>query len=122
MNRFARVTFAVSALSLGLMVAGCGTFDNFDPTDIFNSEMFSAKKKLPGERRPVFPEGTPGVPQGEPAELTKANQAAAEPETTQAVPDKKEAAAEPEKPKAKPKAAAKAKPSRRPAASKTAAE
>ena len=85
------------------MLAACRTIDNFDPTDIFSSEIFSTKKKLPGERRAVFPEGTPGVPQGVPPELIKGNQAAAEPETTQAVPEKKEAAAEPEKPKAKPK-------------------
>jgi outer membrane biosynthesis protein TonB len=103
MNRFARATLAVPALTLGLMLGACGTMDQFDPTDIFSSEIFSTKKKLPGERRPVFPDGTPGVPQGVPAELIKGNQAAAEPETTQAVPEKKEAAAEPEKPKAKPK-------------------
>lgn len=104
MHRFARATLAVSALSFGLMLAGCGSLDQFDPTDLFNSDIFVTKKKLPGERQPVFPEGTPGVPQGVPSELIKGNnQAAAEPATTQAVPEKKQAAAEPEKPKAKPK-------------------
>ena len=103
MHRLARATLAVSALSLGLMLAGCGSFDQFDPTHLFNSDIFVTKKKLPGERQPVFPEGTPGVPQGVPADLIKGNQAAAEPETTQAVPEKKQAIAEPEKPKAKPK-------------------
>ncbi len=103
MNRFARATLAVSALSLGLMLGACGTMDQFDPTDIFSSEIFSTKKKLPGERKAVFPDGTPGVPQGVPAELVKGHNQAAEPEVTQAIPEKKEAAAEPEKPKAKPK-------------------
>ena len=45
--------------------------DQFDPTDLFNSDIFVTKKKLPGERQPVFPEGMPGVPQGVPAELIK---------------------------------------------------
>ncbi len=94
MNRFARATFAVTAVSLGFMLTACSTFDNFDPTDIFSAEIFSTKKKLPGDRRAVFPEGTPGVQQGVPPELIKGNQAAAEPETTQAVPEKKEAAVE----------------------------
>ena len=109
MHRFARAILAVSALSLGLMLAAC---ESFDPTDVFSSDMFVTKKKLPGDRQPVFPDGTPGVPQGVPAELIKGNQAAAEPVTTQAVPDKpekKQAAAEPEakaKPKPKPKVVA----------------
>lgn len=113
MHRFARATFAVSALSLGLMVAGCGSMDQFDPTDLFSSDIFVTKKKLPGDRQPVFPEGTPGVPQGVPAELIKGNnQAAAEPATTQAIPEKpaapakKQAAADSSdeaKPKPKPK-------------------
>jgi len=93
MNRFARVAAVVSVLALAPMLAGCETFD---PTDIFSSDMFSSKKKLPGERKAVFPEGTPGVSQGVPQELVKGYQAT-EPEPPQA-------AAEPEeKPKAKPK-------------------
>jgi len=118
MNRFARATLAVSALSLGLMLGACGSMDAFDPTDLFSSEIFSTKKKLPGERKAVFPDGTPGVPQGVPAELVKGHQAVPEPETTAAIPEeKKEAAAEPEKPKAKPKPKPKvaAKPPEKPA-------
>ena len=104
MNRFARATLAVPALSLGLMLGACGTMDQFDPTDLFSAEIFNPKKKLPGERKAVFPDGTPGVPQGVPAELVKGNnQAPAEPEVTHAIPEKKEAAAEPEKAKPKPK-------------------
>jgi outer membrane biosynthesis protein TonB len=110
MKRFARATLAASVVSLGLMLGACGTMDTFDPTDLFSSEIFNTKKKLPGDRRAVFPEGTPGVPQGVPADLVKGNQAAPEPETTQAIPEKKEAAAEPAKPKPKPKPKVVAKP------------
>jgi hypothetical protein len=77
MRSLVRVCLTVGALSLGLLAAGC---EDFDPTAIFDSEMFNTKKKLPGERRPVFPEGTPGVSQGVPPELIKGYQAPAEPE------------------------------------------
>jgi hypothetical protein len=101
MNRFMRVALTVSAMSLGLALAGCETFD---PTAIFDLEIFNTKKKLPGERQPVFPEGTPGVPQGVPQELVKGYQPP-EPEPPQAA-----APAEPKpKPKPKPKVVAKPK-------------
>src|SRR6516225_2884025 len=108
MNRIVRITITATALSLGLLLAGC---ENFDPTAIFDSEIFNTKKKLPGERRPVFPEGTPGVPQGVPPELVKGHQSAPEPEALpkEATPSKqtaapKEATAEPAEAKPKPKA------------------
>jgi outer membrane biosynthesis protein TonB len=96
MNRFARVTLTVSALSLSLLLAAC---ESFDPTSIFEAEIFNTKKKLPGDRRPVFPEGTPGVPQGVPQELVKGYQAPTEPEPQQATVEP----AEKPKPKPKPK-------------------
>ena len=76
MNRFARVALTASVLSAGTLLASCGTYDpsSFDPTAIFDMEIFNTKKKLPGERKPVFPEGTPGVPQGVPQELVKGYQ------------------------------------------------
>jgi outer membrane biosynthesis protein TonB len=94
MHRFVRIALTASALSLPVLLAGC---ESFDPTAIFDAEIFNTKKKIPGDRRAVFPEGTPGVPQGVPAELTKGYQPPAEPEP------QPQAAAEPEKPKAKPK-------------------
>jgi outer membrane biosynthesis protein TonB len=100
MNRFSRVTLTVSALSLGLLLAGCETFD---PTTIFDAEIFNTKKKLPGERQPVFPEGTPGVSQGVPQEMVKGYQPPGEPE-----PPAKQAEPKP-KPKPKPKVVAKPK-------------
>jgi hypothetical protein len=95
MKRFARIAVIVPVLSLGLALAGC---ESFDPTDVFSSDIFNTKKKLPGERKPVFPEGTPGVAQGVPQDLVKGYQPPAEPEPQTA------AAAEEPKPKPKPKA------------------
>jgi hypothetical protein len=66
MNRFTRTGLIIVALSLGL--AGC---EGFDPTSIMDHDFFNTKKRLPGERKAVFPEGTPGVPQGVPKELVK---------------------------------------------------
>ena len=45
----------------GVAGADGGRCDTFDSLDLFDS-----KKKLPGERKPVFPEGVPGVSQGVP--------------------------------------------------------
>ncbi|QDL97786.1 hypothetical protein FLL57_10915 [Rhodopseudomonas palustris] len=55
------------ALSGGL--SGCGSMSGFDPTDMF--DFLDQKKKLQGERRPVFPEGVPGLEQGVPRSLYK---------------------------------------------------
>src|ERR1700719_4687335 len=103
MRGFVRIGLTVAALGLGLTLAGC---EDFDPTAIFDSDIFNTKKPLPGQRHPVFPEGTPGVSQGVPPELVKGYQQPAE------------AAAEPSepKPKLKPKVKPKlvAKPAERP--------
>jgi hypothetical protein len=52
--------------ALSCAVAGCSTA-NFDPTDML--DFLDTKKKLPGERKPVFPEGVPGLEQGVPKDL-----------------------------------------------------
>ena len=113
MNRFARIGLTVVALSLGVLLAGC---EGFDPTSFMDSDFFNTKKRLPGERKAVFPEGTPGVTQGVPKELVKGYEPAAqvqEPEpTAQAQPAEPtpEAKAEAKpKPKPKPKVVAKPK-------------
>ena len=104
MSRLARIGFTVLTLSLGLALAGC---EGFDPTSIMDMDFFNTKKRLPGERKPVFPEGTPGVPQGVPNELVKGHQPAEQAEQTeQAQPTAQAAPAEPKaesKPKPKPK-------------------
>ena len=101
MSGFVRIGLTVAALGLGLTLAGC---EDFDPTAIFDSDIFNTKKPLPGQRHPVFPEGTPGVSQGVPPELVKGYQqpaeAAAAPQTT-ATATPKQAAAEPSEPKPK---------------------
>jgi len=110
MKRTTRVVLTASALSLGLLLGAC---ENFDPTTIFDAEIFNTKKKLPGERKEVFPEGVPGVPQGVPPELVKGYQQPADQNADQSdippEPAKPEAEAKP-KPKPKPKVAAKPKP------------
>lgn len=65
---------AVAVLaSLGLALAACSGsgINNFDPSDML--DFLDTKKKLPGERKPVFPEGVPGLDQGVPQELYRSN-------------------------------------------------
>src|SRR5262245_43751522 len=113
MNRFARIGLTVLALSLGVLLAGC---EGFDPTTIMDSDFFNTKKRLQGERKPVFPEGTPGVTQGVPKELVKGYQPAEQAQDSKLQESQPTAQAEPEakaeskpKPKPKPKVVAKPK-------------
>ena len=119
MRRVHRIVLLVGLVALGPMLAGCAEFD-IDKLDIFG---LNEKKKLPGDRKSVFPEGVPGVSQGIPPEYMKGYQPA--PDTAQvpaepgnaatAEPAKKTAAVEPAaepkpKPKRKPKPRAAAAP------------
>ncbi|KAB2876222.1 MAG: hypothetical protein F9K38_13975, partial [Pseudorhodoplanes sp.] len=105
-RRRIRIAMTAGALSLALFAGGC---ESFDLTDLFPD----GKKKLAGERRPVFPDGVPGVPQGVPPELMKGYQPpenAADPAAAVPPPE--------EKPKPAPKprrAAARPKPQAAPA-------
>jgi hypothetical protein len=101
-----------AALCAGLVLTGCSSTGDFelDPAYWFPD----GKKKLPGERRELFPGGVPGVTQGVPPEMIKGSpqqQAAQAAEAGQAQP-------QPEPPKPEPKAAQKSKPKKvaRPAA------
>jgi hypothetical protein len=96
---------AASALALGLLIVGCTKGGQFDPTEIFSSDVFDSKKKLKGERAPVFPEGVPGAASGVPADLVKGYQPPPEqPDADAAVPGPTPpAAAEATKAKPKPK-------------------
>jgi hypothetical protein len=71
MRRPQRLIAATVLASIALALAGCSG-GNFDPTDMM--DWFDTKKKLPGERKPVFPEGVPGVEQGVPKDLYKGAQ------------------------------------------------
>jgi len=97
---------AASVLALVLLVAGCTKGGQFDPTELFNSDMFDTKKKLKGERNSVFPEGVPGATTGVPPDLVKGYQAPPEPQDADAAvpgPTPPATAAETTKPKPKPK-------------------
>jgi len=85
-----------SAAALALVIAGCTKGGQFDPTEIFASDMFDSKKKLQGSREPVFPNGVPGTTQGIPPELMKGYQPPPDETAEQAPPPE-------EKPKPKPK-------------------
>ena len=108
---------AASVLALALMIAGCTKGGQFDPTEIFNSDVFDSKKKLRGDRTAVFPEGVPGTATGVPAELVKGYEAPPEqPDAAVAAAPTPAPAAEAEKPKPKPKPKAKVAAQKPPAA------
>jgi hypothetical protein len=93
-----------AALSAVLALTGCSSTGDFelDPSYWFPD----GKKKLPGERRELFPGGVPGVTQGVPPELIKGSpqhEAAQAAESGAAQPP-------PEPPKPEPKAAQKPRP------------
>jgi hypothetical protein len=72
--RSQRLIAAAVVIALSGALAGCSSgIRNWDPTDLF--DFLDTKKKLPGERKPVFPGGVPGLEQGVPKDLYKgANQ------------------------------------------------
>lgn len=77
MPRPQRLIAAAVLLSLSAVLTGCGGgMSGFDPTDLL--DFLDTKKKLPGDRKPVFPEGVPGLQPGVPKDLYKG--AAVEPE------------------------------------------
>jgi predicted small lipoprotein YifL len=70
------------ALSGALAGCGGGGMSNFDPADLL--DFLDTKKKLPGERKPVFPEGVPGLEQGVPKDLYKGARQQADEQTAAA--------------------------------------
>jgi len=106
---------AATVLSFASALAGCGSTDFVDRLADQMQDLlpdFSNKKPLPGDRKAVFPEGVPGVPQGVPPELMKGSQtppdAAGSPAAT-AMQSPAAAASPDEKPKPKKKIAVKPK-------------
>lgn len=113
--RIRRVVLLVSLLAIAPAITGCSNFDP-DSLDVFG---LNEKKKLPGERKDLFPGGVPGVTQGIPQEYLKGNTAeqtgAAINSASAAAPDDQKAAAaaaEAAKPKPKPRARVAARPPR----------
>jgi hypothetical protein len=106
----------VALLVASPLLASCSS--DFDPGDVAEKLDFfhlNEKKKLPGERKELFPGGVPGVTQGIPPDLVKGYQ----PPPTVAA-EEPEQKAEPQKPKPKPHVAHRAPPKQKPAQAKQA--
>jgi hypothetical protein len=93
----------ISAGALMLVLGGCTPGGQFDPTTIFSSDMFDTKKKLSGEREPVFPSGVPGTTTGVPPDLVKGYQPPPDQTANDAAAATDTAAPPAEKPNPKPK-------------------
>jgi hypothetical protein len=70
MRRMHRLAVFAALLLAAPALSGCTNFDP-DKLDVFG---LNEKKKLPGERKALFPEGVPCVAQGVPPEYLKGNQ------------------------------------------------
>lgn len=107
MRRTPRLIAAAVLIAFTGALGGCSSFDPSDMLDFLDT-----KKKLPGDRKPVFPEGVPGLEQGVPKELYKGAQQQPDPNApaVAALP------AEPPPEPAKPAKGATAKHTRQPAA------
>lgn len=70
MRACARVVLVSLVASAGLGLAACDTVDRLQDTV---TGLFDREKRLPGDRKPVFPEGVPGVTQGVPPEYLREN-------------------------------------------------
>ena len=117
MRRSQRLIASAVVIALSGVLAGCSSgFGNWDPTDLL--DFLDTKKKLPGERKPVFPDGVPGLEQGVPKELYKGSaQQQIDQQNAQAA---AAAAPAPEEPKSK-SAGKSARKGKQPAAASTAA-
>ena len=62
-----RLVSAAVLIALSCALTGCGSMTGWDPSDLL--DFLDTKKKLPGDRKAVFPEGVPGLEQGVPKDL-----------------------------------------------------
>ena len=126
MRRSQRLIAATVLLALTGVLAGCSSASGWDPTDLL--DFLDTKKKLPGERKPVFPDGVPGLEQGVPKELYKSEvekqqqQQAAQAAAAAAAPPAAADQPPPDQPAAPKSKQAKAKKTTPPAAATAAAE
>lgn len=113
MRRTPRLIAVAVLIAFTGVLGGCSSFDPSDMLDFLDT-----KKKLPGDRKPVFPEGVPGLEQGVPKEMYKGAQQQPDPNApaVAALP------AEPPPEPAKPAKGAHAKKTRQPAAAAAPAE
>lgn len=73
-RRLSPLFWLCSALALTLILGGCTAGGQFDPTEVLSTDIFNNKKKLQGDREPLFPNGVPGVETGVPPDLIKGYQ------------------------------------------------
>ncbi len=111
MRRTPRLIAATVLIAFTGVLGGCSSFDPSDMLDFLDT-----KKKLPGDRKPVFPEGVPGLEQGVPREMYKG---AAQQQPDPNAPAVAALPAEPP-PEAKPAKGTKAKKTKQPASAATA--
>ena len=104
MRRTSRLIAAAVLIAFTGVLGGCSSFDPSDMLDFLDT-----KKKLPGDRKPVFPEGVPGLEQGVPRDMYKGAQ-------QQPDPNAPAVAALPAEPPSEPAKGAKAKKTKQPAA------
>jgi hypothetical protein len=109
MRRPQRLIATAVLIALSGALAGCGSTAGFDPSDLL--DFLDTKKKLPGDRKPVFPEGVPGLEQGVPKDLYRGARQQDDPNAQAAA-----AAAPAEEPKSKRGAKSKGKQAAAPAA------
>jgi len=121
MRRPHRLIAAALLVAFTGVLGGCssGFGGGFDPSDLL--DFLDTKKKLPGERKPVFPDGVPGLEQGVPKELYKGAQQ--QDQTNPDMAPQQTAAAPPPPPEdAKPAKQAKSKKGKQPATAAAPAE
>jgi hypothetical protein len=103
-RRFSKFAWAAAVCALGIVLGSCTPGGQFDPTEMLSNDMFNTKKKIQGDREPLFPNGVPGAETGVPPDLMKGYQA---PPEQAAVVETPTTAAKPvpaaDKPKPKPK-------------------
>src|SRR3954462_16043868 len=111
MRRPHRVIALTVLIALCGVLGGCAGGSSFDPSDML--DFLDTKKKRPGDRKPVFPEGVPGLEQGVPKDLYRGSRQQVDDPNAQAA-----AAAPPpaEEPKSKRGAKSKGKQAAAPAA------
>jgi outer membrane biosynthesis protein TonB len=103
MPRIPSMSRIVSAGAVLLVLSACTPGGQFDPTTLLQNDMFDSKKKVLGQREPVFPSGVPGTTTGVPPDLVKGYQPPPD-QTDAAAADAAPPQAQPaEKPKPKPK-------------------
>lgn len=70
-HRTSQLVAGAFALAFAGLLGGCSSFSapSWDPTDLL--DFLDTKKRAPGERKPVFPEGVPGISQGVPREMVR---------------------------------------------------